>query len=259
MSRKNDESETGGDSGSDETGVESGADERGVDETGVESGADETGVDETGTDSGAAETGVDSGAEDGRSGRAYTGIQLDQRAVRVLAHPLRSRILGRLRVDGPLTATELAGILSTNTGATSYHLRALESVKLVTDTGEGAGKRRLWRASTDYHSWQNSDFADDEDARTALGWLQRDYVRQFQARAEQWLDVAESWPAEWVDVSGLNDTFVLVTPGQAQALKDDLDALFERYRRMGGDDPTAKRMHVHTFASPVDLQPPAEP
>ncbi|UFS57508.1 ArsR/SmtB family transcription factor [Subtercola endophyticus] len=188
--------------------------------------------------------------------RPYTGIQLDERAVRVLAHPLRSRILGRLRVDGPLTATELAGILSTNTGATSYHLRALESVGLVTDTGEGAGRRRLWRASTDYHSWKNSDFDGDEDARTALGWLQRDYVRQLATRAEQWLDVAETWPAEWVDVFGLNDSFVFVTPEQASALKADLDALLDRYRTLGEGDERARRVHVHTFTSPVDLQAP---
>ncbi|MFT4284363.1 MAG: helix-turn-helix domain-containing protein, partial [Protaetiibacter sp.] len=55
-------------------------------------------------------------------------MRLDARAVRVLAHPLRSRILGRLRLHGPATATELATELQTNTGATSYHLRALESV-----------------------------------------------------------------------------------------------------------------------------------
>ena len=113
----------------------------------------------------------------------YTGIRLDERAVRVLAHPLRSRLLGRLRVEGPATATELAAALDSNTGATSYHLRALEGVGLVTDTGEGVGKRRLWRASSDFHTWTDSDFAGDEDAQTALGWLQRDYIRQFAARA----------------------------------------------------------------------------
>ena len=58
--------------------------------------------------------------------------------------------------SGSATATELAAELSTNTGATSYHLRKLESVGLVTDTGEGEGKRRLWRASTQYHSWTNA-------------------------------------------------------------------------------------------------------
>jgi DNA-binding transcriptional ArsR family regulator len=188
----------------------------------------------------------------------YTGMRLDERAVRVLAHPLRSRILSRLRIDGPATATELAAALGTNTGATSYHLRALESVDLVVDTEEGAGKRRVWRASTDYHSWTNSDFSGDEDARTALGWLQRDYIRQFAARAERWQDVAESWPAEWVDVVGLNDTFVTVTPDQAAALRDDLDAVLARYRIVGDGDPRARRLHVSMFTSPLDSTPPVD-
>src|SRR5215213_4673047 len=102
----------------------------------------------------------------------YTGMQLDAVAVRVLAHPLRSRLLGELRLKGPATATELAAQLSTNTGATSYHLRKLESVGLVTDTGEGEGKRRVWRASTSFHSFRPSDYRDDDDAAAAAGWLQ---------------------------------------------------------------------------------------
>ena len=65
-------------------------------------------------------------------------IQLDAEAVRVLAHPLRSRLLSALRLHGPATATELADRLDTNTGATSYHLRKLESVGLV----EGHRRRR---------------------------------------------------------------------------------------------------------------------
>jgi hypothetical protein len=52
-----------------------------------------------------------------------TGLRLDAAAVRVLAHPLRSRLLSQLRLDGPATPTSLAAVLATNTGATSYHLR----------------------------------------------------------------------------------------------------------------------------------------
>ena len=37
-----------------------------------------------------------------------TGIRLDAGALRVLAHPLRSRLLSTLRVGGPATATDLA-------------------------------------------------------------------------------------------------------------------------------------------------------
>ena len=186
----------------------------------------------------------------------YTGIVLDARAVKVLAHPLRSRVLSRLRTAGPATATELAAALSTNTGATSYHLRKLESVGLVTDTGEGEGKRRLWRAATDFHSWTNSAFRADEDAWTALNWLQRDYVRQFAERAEHWLDAAADWPAEWVDVLGLNDTFVTVTPEQMGELQQRMDALIAEFRVVGEGDVRARRLSVYTYARPIDLEAP---
>ena len=184
--------------------------------------------------------------------KAFTGIALDAQAVRVLAHPLRSRLLSQLRTGGPATATDLAAALSTNTGATSYHLRKLEAVGLVTDTGEGEGKRRLWRASTDYHSWTNSAFRDDEDTATALDWLQRDYVRQQAQKAERWLDAASSWPAEWVDVFGLNDTFVTVTPEQMRELNTRLYVLLAEYRTIGEGDPRACRASVDVFARPLD-------
>jgi DNA-binding transcriptional ArsR family regulator len=186
----------------------------------------------------------------------YTGIVLDARAVKVLAHPLRSRVLSRLRTAGPATATDLAAALSTNTGATSYHLRKLESVGLVTDTGEGEGKRRLWRAATEFHSWTNSAFRDDEDAATALSWLQRDYVRQFAERAEHWLDAAPDWPAEWVDVLGLNDTFVTVTPEQMGELQQRMDALLAEFRAVGEGDERARRILVYTYARPTDIEAP---
>ena len=61
-------------------------------------------------------------------------VWLTPASLRVLAHPLRSRLLGALRRHGPSTATDLATLLGTNSGATSYHLRKLESVGLVQDT-----------------------------------------------------------------------------------------------------------------------------
>jgi DNA-binding transcriptional ArsR family regulator len=190
------------------------------------------------------------------AGNEATGITLDATALKVLAHPLRSRLLSRLRVEGPATATELAATLATNTGATSYHLRRLESVGLVTDTGEGEGKRRLWRASTAFHSFTPSDFRDDDDAAAAVGWLQRSYVHQLAARAEQWLDVAGRWPATWMDAAGLSDTFVLVTADQLQALRAELDEVLGRYRDLGAGDPAARKVQVYTVAQPSRLDAP---
>jgi DNA-binding transcriptional ArsR family regulator len=180
-------------------------------------------------------------------------------SLRVLAHPLRSRLLGALRRHGPSTATDLATLLGTNSGATSYHLRRLESVGLVSDTGEGAGKRRLWQASAEYHPWHPSDIEGDEDAETALNWLTRDYARHFGEQYDRWLDVSTTWPTAWQDACGSTDASVLVTPEALEAMREELRDLIERYRRVGQGNPRARRVAVYAFAYPLDLdRPPAE-
>src|SRR5690625_2999971 len=100
--------------------------------------------------------------------------RLESAAIRVLAHPLRSRLLARLRLEGPATATVLARELGTNTGATSYHLRRLAAVDLVEDTSLGSGRERVWKAAHEGHSWFESDFDDDPGDRSASEWLQGD-------------------------------------------------------------------------------------
>ncbi|HEY8718118.1 helix-turn-helix domain-containing protein [Pengzhenrongella sp.] len=185
-----------------------------------------------------------------------TGLQLDAVALKVLAHPLRSRLLSALRRGGPAIATDLARTLGTNSGATSYHLRKLESVGLVADTGEGEGKRRLWRAATDSHQWTVSDFAGDEDSETALNWLVRDYTRHLVRQFERWLDVEGSWPVEWRDAAGMSDYFVEVTPAQAEALKADVDKLVAAYRHAGKGHPGARRLAVYNVVFPIDLDEP---
>ena len=182
-----------------------------------------------------------------------SNIRLDSAAVRVLAHPLRSRLLSALRLHGPATATELADRLDTNTGATSYHLRKLESVGLVEDTDEGEGKRRVWRAASQSHSWTPSDFAGDEDAETSLGWLTRDYVRIAAEQMTRWMDAQAAWPAEWRDALGIGDDVVLVNAAQATAMVEEIIEVVARYRRAGADDPDAKRVSVWHMMHPLEL------
>jgi DNA-binding transcriptional ArsR family regulator len=180
-------------------------------------------------------------------------VHLDATAVKVLAHPLRSRLLGALRLGGPATATDLAAQLGTNSGATSYHLRRLESVGLVRDTGRGGGKRRLWEAASEYTAWRGSQFLDDEDAETALNWLSRDYLRHLGDRFERWLDVEASWPAQWRDALGMNDDVAVLTAEQVRAMTDEIRAVVQRHRRSGQGNPAARRVAVYTVTYPVDL------
>lgn len=186
-------------------------------------------------------------------------MRLDSTAIKVLAHPLRSRLLSALRRGGAATATDLAATLGTNSGATSYHLRKLEAVDLVRDTGQGEGKRRLWEATTRHHSWDPSQFADDEDARTAMGWLSRDYVHQHAALHERWIEVAEDWSPQWQDACGSSDDSLTLTAAQARRLADEVQELFARYRDLGTGDPEAEEVFVWFVSNPRDLdKPPPE-
>jgi predicted ArsR family transcriptional regulator len=186
-------------------------------------------------------------------------VRLDAKALRALAHPLRSRMLSRLRLHGPATATELAEALDTNSGATSYHLRRLEEVGLVTDTGTGTGKRRVWKASSRGHDWEPSDFAGDPEAEASLAWLARHYHSTLTDRVERWAELSPAWPAEWRDTLGSGDDGVTVTADQARAMWEELHAVVHRYRDAGAGDPAAIRVLVWTHVLPLDDRPPGDP
>lgn len=179
-------------------------------------------------------------------------VRLDSRALVVLAHPLRSRLLSALRLRGRATATELADELATNTGATSYHLRKLESVGLVEDTGDGVGKRRVWAPTTWSHSYVPSDFVDDPDASAAFGWLSKHYVHQMGERLTTWLDHHGRWPSEWRDACGLGDDKVLVTAEQASRLVVEIAEVVSRYRQAGAGEESAAQVLVWTALAPVE-------
>ena len=185
-------------------------------------------------------------------------IRLDAKALRVLAHPLRSRLLSQLRLHGPATATELAEQLVTNTGATSYHLRKLESVGLVNDTGDGVGKRRVWQASSRGHSYEPSDFAGDPNAEASLSWLTDHYRSTHVERLDRWAEIERTWPGHWRDALGSGDDGVHVTSEQAVALRRELEAVVARYHQAGADDPRAIRVRVWTHFLPLDDRPPQE-
>lgn len=194
----------------------------------------------------------------GGRGRSPGGT--DRSALRTLAHPLRSRILAELRVHGRATASDLARALDTHTGATSYHLRQLEAVGLVEDTGTGSGRRRVWEAVEEdaalVTAGADPDEDVDEDDAHAVDWLALDYLAHFGDRARSWLTEQRAWDPVWQEVCGLEDHTVQVTAEQATALRAELLEVLERYRRVGQGNPQAKRLVVYTCPLPVDRRSP---
>ena len=188
-------------------------------------------------------------------------LTLDREALKVLAHPLRSRLLTALRMGGPATATALARELETNSGATSYHLRRLASVGLVEETEEGRGRERPWRAATEMHGWTERAIAGDPDAEAATDWLRRHYLRTFVGWYEKWLDEQGSWPIDWQDAAGASDFALRVTAEQLAEFNAEFQALVMRYRRDDplpgapdpghAADPEARMVEVYIHAIPI--------
>jgi DNA-binding transcriptional ArsR family regulator len=182
-------------------------------------------------------------------------VRIDHRQVRALAHPLRTRLLGALRVQGPATATTLAELLDTNTGATSYHLRQLAEVGLVVEEPDrGTGRQRWWRAAHDVTSWENTDFDDDPDARAAVEWIQAEQVRHFVEHTERWFATRDEWSPAWRDAFGMSDVFMTIPVTRLEALKAELWRTLERYRAEADpDEPGAEQVQIFLASLPLLL------
>jgi DNA-binding transcriptional ArsR family regulator len=185
-------------------------------------------------------------------------VPLDPRTLRGLAHPLRMRLLGLLRWDGPATASQLADRLGESSGATSYHLRQLAAHGFVEDDpGRGKGRERWWKASVDGTSFDDSLFNNpDPEVRGAADLFMHEVATMHTQEVGTWLGTKREWPEEWRRSSDLSDWTLRLTPAQAYELNEKVHELIESYRDMEpaegeGSETEAKaaqvRMHLHAF------------
>ncbi len=180
--------------------------------------------------------------------------QLDSASLHALAHPLRIRLLGALRWEGPATATALAHRLGTNSGATSYHLRQLEQAGLVVEDEEiGTRRERWWRSAHDMTRFDPERFQDAPDDRAAAQWLLRHHSQKRTEWVDEWIEVRDHWPAEWRSASDLSDYRIRLSPQRLQELNDEVHALLRRYQGASDpDEPEAEQVLVlwSSFPSP---------
>ncbi|EJZ16767.1 helix-turn-helix domain-containing protein [Rhizobium sp. Pop5] len=161
--------------------------------------------------------------------RTLSRVVPDPAALKALAHPVRLRMLGMLRVDGPATATQLAVRLGLNSGATSYHLRQLAQYGFIEEAPHVSRRDRWWRASHELTSVPASEIegeALDLDIAFNQAVLSLQ-VGQMQQAAEEYAEL----PAEWRKASTANDIIIPMTAEQAEALTRRLtDIILEAMR-----------------------------
>ena len=154
----------------------------------------------------------------------------DVRALRALAHPLRNRLLGLLRLHGPSTATKLGQIVGESSGSTSYHLRQLADWGFVEDAGGlGTGRERWWRARHRMTSWENADLAGQEGGAEVQDEMLRLQIANHGRVLGAWAQQREALGREWQAAASLSDYAMRLTPPQAQALVTELEGVLSRW------------------------------
>lgn len=158
----------------------------------------------------------------------------DPVTMRALAHPIRLALIEALTMEGELTATAAGEIVGESPASCSFHLRQLAKYGFVEETGGGTGRQRPWRMTTIGTRIEVSASTPPETA-LAAGRLSRMYHERALDRLRQWWDSEASFPAEWREVAGSNETVWWVTPDELRELNERLDQLVYAYRdRLGG-------------------------
>ena len=171
--------------------------------------------------------------------------------LRALAHPVRLRMLGMLRMDGPATATSLATRLGLNTGATSYHLRQLATHGFVVDDPErGTGRERWWQAA---HTSTRADTG-PTPGDPATGEAVDAYLQSVVTVYAEWLQRAVEerplLPDAWRDAGTFSDWHKQLTPASATRLLDCLDALLSEVEDEDDAEARSYMVNLNAFVRP---------
>jgi helix-turn-helix protein len=198
------------------------------------------------------------GPASGEQARGRTVTRLtDARALRAYAHPVRMKLVGLLRTEGPLTATRAGELLGESSGTCSFHLRQLAKYGLVEEAGGGTGREKPWRATATSTDWDALGDGSPE-AAAATGLLASVIAEQYFEQLARWLEASPQEPEEWRQAAMLGDRILYVTPAELEEIGDRvgevLDEYFERLLRPELRPPGARQVSWLSIAFPNDFR-----
>jgi Helix-turn-helix domain len=207
-----------------------------------------------GQPTGAGEAAAGRGGQASVPGRTVTRLT-DPRALRAYAHPVRMKLVGLLRTEGPLTATRAAELLGESSGTCSFHLRQLAKYGLVEEAGGGTGREKPWRATSMFTAWDA--IAETPEAAAATGLLKTVVAEGYFEQLMRWLEASPNEPPEWQDAAQLGDQMLYVTADELAELRrkvrEVVDVYFERLVKPELRPPGARLVSYLHLAFPDDL------
>jgi predicted ArsR family transcriptional regulator len=151
----------------------------------------------------------------------------DPRALRALAHPTRMKLVGLLRREGPLTATQAGALLGEVPASASFHLRQLAKYGLVEEAPGGRGRERPWQATARFTSW--SGVGEGPQMEAAAQLLSSVVADRYHEQFIEWLEQRPDEPLEWQQAAQFGDVLLYLTAEELSELWGRLMAELEPY------------------------------
>ena len=165
------------------------------------------------------------------TGRPRSVELQDARALRALAHPTRLKLVGLLRLQGPLTATQAARELGETPQRCTFHLGQLAKYGLVEEAGGGRGRERPWRATASFTSWPN--VLTEQEAAAAGQLLEAVVVEQHFEAVMGWVERKGEEPRGVAGGGAAERRGALPDRRRARGDGQDIWSLFEPYLARG--------------------------
>ncbi|MFJ8043444.1 ArsR/SmtB family transcription factor [Kitasatospora sp. NPDC096147] len=183
----------------------------------------------------------------------------DADALKALTHPLRIRLLGMLRQDGPATASELAAATGETSATTSYHLRVLAKYAFIKEAEHRDGRERRWQAVHALTSWDSAALASTPANRAVGSALRRSQLEHLTRAVARFETEAEAGPTqlEWVGAGGISDWLPRLTPESLAELWQTLSGKVDELTARDAEDPRARQVVVFHAALPMAQPAPA--
>lgn len=151
----------------------------------------------------------------------------DPVALRAYAHPVRLGLVGLLRREGPLTATQAAALMGESVPTCSFHLRQLGKYGLVERVDGADAREKPWRATALATRWGS---ATDPEAQAAEDHLDAIVMGRYYKRALKWLAERDQLPPEWRAVTGPGDALLFLTAEELGEVRQAQEDLVAKYR-----------------------------
>ena len=151
----------------------------------------------------------------------------DPRALRALAHPTRLALIGLVRREGALTATQAARRLGETPQRCTFHFTQLAKYGFVEEAPGGHGRERPWRATAARTSWPSAPEGPEMAAAASL--VESVLAERYFEELMTWLECKPVESAAWQEAAQFGDSLLQVTAAELGDLGGQIAELVERF------------------------------